>query len=87
MEIKDIKLEDNKVIITDNQMKRTPKYIKDNPAVSLVFWKEQKGWRIDGKAEYHNTRKWLDFVKSLKENKGLPSNGTLIVNVNEVEEL
>ena len=81
------KVEDNKIIITDNQMKKTPGYIKNNPSVSLVFWEGENGWRIDGQAEYYDSGKWLEFVKSLKENKGLPAKGAIVVNINEIKEL
>lgn len=81
------KVEGNKIIITDNQMKNTPKYIKNNPNVSLVFWEKENGWRIDGKAEYYNSGKWLDFVKSLDENKNYSPKGAIVVNVEEIAEL
>lgn len=81
------KVKDNKIIITDNYMKTTISNIKNNPNVSLVFWEEGRGWRIDGKAKYYDSGEWLDFVKSLKENKGHPAKGAVIVNVEEVREL
>ena len=81
------KVEDNKIIITDNQMKNTPNYIKANPNVSLVFWQGEEGWRIDGKAEYHDSGKYLDFVKSLKENKRYSSKGAIVIEIEEVKEL
>jgi len=80
-------VEVNKIIITDNQMKNTPKYIKKNPNVSLVFWEKDKGWRINGKAEYFDSGKWVEFVKGLKENKKYSPKGAIIVNIEEVKEL
>ncbi len=85
------KIKDDKIIITDNYMRRTTENIKNNPNVSLVFWEgkegNEKGWRVDGKAEYHNSGKWLEFVKSLKENKGLSAKGAIVIEVEEVKEL
>jgi hypothetical protein len=68
-------------------MKTTINNIKNNPQVSLVFWEGEKGWRIDGKVEYYDSGEWLDFVKSLEENKGEPANGDLVINVEEINEL
>ena len=81
------KIIENKIIITNNYMRNTIENIKNNPNVSLVFWKEEKGWRINGKADYFDSGQWLDFVKALKENKGHPAKGALVVNVNEIREL
>ncbi len=81
------KVKDGKVIITNNYMKTTIENLKNNPNVSLVFWEKGKGWRINGNAEYYNSGKWLDFVRSLKENKGEPANGAIIINVEEIREL
>ncbi len=81
------KIKNNKIIITDNYMKTTVENIQNNQNVSLVFWEEEKGWRIDGKAEYQNSGDWLDFVKSLKENEELPAKGAVIINIEKVEEI
>ncbi|MBL7147379.1 MAG: pyridoxamine 5'-phosphate oxidase family protein [Nanoarchaeota archaeon] len=81
------KIKDGKVVITNNYMKKTVENIKTNPNVCLVFWKGEKGWRIEGKSEYYNYGKWLEFVKSLKENKGHPIKGALLIKVEKIEEL
>jgi len=85
------KIKDGRVIVTNNYMKSTVENIKNNPNVSLVFWygKEgaEKGYRIDGRAEYFDSGEWLDFVKGLKENKGYPAKGAIVIEVNEVKEL
>jgi uncharacterized pyridoxamine 5'-phosphate oxidase family protein len=81
------KIVDNKIIITNNQMKNTPMNIKSNPHVSLVFWDKNDGWRIDGNAEYFNSGKWLDFVKKLPENKNYNPRGTIVIEIEEVTKL
>jgi len=78
---------DNKIIITDNQMKKTVENIKNNPNISLVFWQGEEGWRISGTATYHSSGKWLDYVKSLKENQGFPAKGALVIKVEEITKL
>ena len=82
-----VKLENNNIIITDNYMKISVENIKYNPNVSLVFWEGEKGWRIDEKAEYYNSGDYLKFVKSLKENKGHPAKGAIVINVEKIQEL
>ena len=81
------KVKDGKVVISNNYMKSTVENLKNNPYVSLVFWEGEKGWRVDGKVEYFDSGEWLDFVKSLPENKGESANGALVVDVENVKEL
>ncbi|MBT7102257.1 pyridoxamine 5'-phosphate oxidase family protein [archaeon] len=78
---------DDKIIITNNQMKTTVKNIKVNPYISLVFWEGDDGVRIDGKVEYFDSGEWLDFVKGLPENKGFDANGALVISVESIKEL
>lgn len=79
------KVREGKIIVTDNYMRKTIENIKNNPNISLVFWEGKKGWRIDGKAEYYYSGKWLNFIKSLKENKKYPAKGAVIVNIEKIE--
>ena len=81
------KVIDNKIIITNNFMKKTIENIKKNPNISLVFWENEEGWRVDGKAEYHESGNWLEFVKKLKENEGLPARGAIVVNIEKINKL
>jgi len=68
-------------------MKTTIENLKNNPYISLVFWEKENGWRIDGKAEYYNSGKWLDFVKSLPENKEFSPKGAIVISVENITEL
>lgn len=81
------KVKDGKVVITNNFMKTTIDNLKNNPYISLVFWEDEKGWRIDGKAEYHNSGKWFEFVKKLKENKEFSPKGAIVINIENIREL
>jgi predicted pyridoxine 5'-phosphate oxidase superfamily flavin-nucleotide-binding protein len=73
---------DTEVIITDNYMNQTPKDIQNNKNVCLLVWDiEMKGYKLIGQAEYISSGKWLDFVKKLPENKGLPAKGVILVKV------
>ena len=85
--IMNAKVKDEKVIITDVCMKKTIENIKDNKNISLVLWEGEKGWRIDGKAEYHDSGEHLDFVKSLPGNKGFSPKGALVINIEDINKL
>ncbi len=81
------KIIDNKIVITDNYMKTTINNIKNNENICLAFFESEKGWRIDGKAKYYNSGKWLKFIKEVKENKGLPAKGAIVIDIEEIREL
>ena len=81
------KVKDGKIIITNNFMKTTIDNLKNNPYISLVFWEGEEGFRINGKADYYEKGCWMDFVKSLKENKGFSPKGAVVINVEDIKEL
>ena len=78
-------IDDNKILITDNYMRQTKENINQNGKISLVVWdKEMKGYNIDGNAKYYDKGEHLDKVKSMKENKGMPAKGAIVVNVTKI---
>lgn len=77
----------NKILVTDNFMKSVIKNILKNDNVAMVVWdKKWKGYQFLGKAEYYQKGKWLDFVKQMKENNGLPAKGAILVTVKKIIE-
>jgi len=81
------KVIDNKIIITDNYMKTTIDNLKKNNNICIAFYEGEKGWRINGKEKYHNSGKWLEFVKSMKENEGLPAKGAIVIDIEDINKL
>jgi len=74
---------EDKLLITDNFMKQTVKDIKANPNIATVVWdKDMNGFKLVGKAKYFNGGEWVDKVKAMPENKGLPAKGAILVSVN-----
>ena len=74
------------ILITDNFMKSTVKNILKNNNVAMVVWnKKWEGYQFLGKAKYYQKGKWLDYVKKMKENKGLPAKGAILVNVSKIK--
>jgi len=85
--VENVCLKESKIIIADEHMNTTIENIKHNPKVSLVFGVGENGWIVDGEAEYHESGKWIDFVKLLKENEDKELKGAVVINVNEVGRL
>jgi predicted pyridoxine 5'-phosphate oxidase superfamily flavin-nucleotide-binding protein len=76
---------DSEMVITDNYMNQTPTDIQNNKNVCLLVWdKDMKGYKMIGQAEYYSSGKWLDFVKGLSENKGLPAKGAILAKVEKI---
>jgi uncharacterized protein len=78
-------LDKNTIIITDNFMKSTVKNILKNDHVALVAWnKKWEGVQILGRVEYYREGKWLNYVRKLKENRGMPAKGAILIKVSKV---
>lgn len=78
---------DNIIIITNNQMNVTPINLKGNSNVSILIWDNEKGFRIEGKAEYHESGEYFKLVKSLPENKDYKPKGAIVVKIKRIIEL
>lgn len=78
----------NQVIVTDNFMKHTKENLEKNDNVCLAVWNDkEEGYKLIGRAEYFASGKWLEFVKQMQENKGLPAKGAIVVTVSKLIEL
>jgi len=76
---------EKQILITDNYMNQTVKDIQNNPRVVLAVWnKKWEGYKLIGKAEYFNQGRWLEEVKKIPENKGMPAKGAILVTVNRI---
>ena len=81
-------IDDKTLLVTDNYMKTTRKNLLSNRKVEvLVYDKSWKGYRIKGKSEYYKSGKWLDAVKSMKENKPHPAKGAILITASKIERL
>lgn len=78
-------LDKNTILITDNYMKTTIINILENNNVALVAWNQKwEGVQILGKAKYYRKGKWLDYVKTMKENKGMPAKGASLIKIDKI---
>lgn len=75
----------DKILITDNYMRATIRNIQKNSKVALVVWdKDWNGYQFLGTCKYYQKGKWLEYVKNMKENKGFPAKGAMLVKVNKI---
>lgn len=82
------KVEEGKIIITDNYMAKTVAIIQKNNKIELAVWdKDWKGYKISGRASYEISGKWLDYVKNIPENDGLPAKGAIIVTIDNIKRI
>jgi predicted pyridoxine 5'-phosphate oxidase superfamily flavin-nucleotide-binding protein len=86
--VAEVRVVEDKIIVTDNFMSTTKENIVKNANVSLAVWdKDWNGYRISGKASYHETGKWKDFVKQMPENNGLSAKGAILIDIEDVTKL
>jgi len=78
-------IDKDQILITDNYMNQTIEDILANNNVCLIVWdKNLKGYKIVGRAKYYTSGKWKKFVEEMKENKGLPAKGAIVVKVSKI---
>lgn len=82
----------NQLLISNNYIVDTIKNIKNNNNVSLAVWnsdwkKNCVGFELIGKADYFESGKWVDLMKTFPINQGEPCKGAIIVTVNRIEVL
>lgn len=79
---------ENEVLITDNYMAQTRNNILQSKNVCLAVWdKKWNGVKLIGKAKYFTTGSWKEKVEKMKENKGLPAKGAIVVVISKIIEL
>ncbi len=79
------KIEDNNIIITDNEMKKTKKNILENKNVCILAYdKKYNVLKIFGRAGYHTKGKYFDYVKNFKDNIGHNTKGAVVIKVNKI---
>jgi len=78
----------NQILITDNYMKQTRKNLKKNNNVCLAVWdKSWNGYKLVGNAKYFSSGKWKKFVEGMKENKGYPAKGAIVITISKLIKL
>jgi len=86
------KIINNKILITNNYMKQTIKNVKENSNISISVYNKEwetncKGYEIKGTANYFDSGKWIEKIKEIPENKGMPCNGAIVVEIKNIKKL
>jgi predicted pyridoxine 5'-phosphate oxidase superfamily flavin-nucleotide-binding protein len=83
-----LKIVNDQIIITDNYMAKTISNINKNRKIELAVWGDDLvGYKIVGTAAYEDSGLWLDFVRNLKENDGLPAKGAIVITINDIKKI
>lgn len=81
-------IDENKIIISHNEMINTPINILKNANIVLTtFNKNWQGLRMFGKAKYYNYGEYFDLCVKLFKTKNNNPKGAIIVKVDKVEEI
>lgn len=83
--VAEVKVKNNKLIVTDNFMKKTVSNILINPKVSLAFLNNESGIELIGTVKYFNDGVFLDFIKKIEGNKNLPAKGALVISISKIK--
>lgn len=76
------------VIITDNYMVRTIANIRENHDVALaVIGRDQAGYKLHGQAILYTAGNYLEYVKNMRENQGLPAKGAIVVHITGIRKM
>ena len=75
----------DQVLITDNFMKQTKKNLEKNNNVCLAVWNSDWNWiKLIWKAEYFTKWKRKDYIKSMPDNKGMPTKWAILVTIDKI---
>lgn len=82
------KVENDKIVITDNEMATMRNNLVENKKIACVAFEEDYSYclKILGEAEYCVTGEYFDFVKSLDANKGQNPKGAIVITAKEIIE-
>lgn len=79
---------DKEILITDNYLNQTIKDLEENNNACLLVWNDEwEGYKIIGRAKYFKIGKWKKFVEKMKENKGMPAKGAILIKVEKIIKL
>jgi pyridoxine/pyridoxamine 5'-phosphate oxidase len=87
-----VKVEGDKVIISNAHIFESVKNIKKNENVALVVWNKEwetacVGFEIIGKAKNYTSGKWFDYVCKLEDNEGYKIMSAIVVKVTKIKKL
>ena len=75
-------MDDGRLVLVDNFMKKTITNIKTNPNVSVSVWRERTGYQFKGKAHIETAGPLFEMGKSMV--KDMIPKGVVVVDVDEI---
>lgn len=87
-----VKVEEDKIVISNTHIKETIKNLKKNNNVSLVVWHKEwekacVGFELVGNAKHYTEGKWFEYVKNLSDNKGYKVMGAIVIKITKIKRL
>lgn len=87
-----VKVEGDKIIISNAHIFESIKNIEKNKNVSLVVWNKEwevacVGYEIVGKAKNYTGGKWFDYVCHLPDNDGCEILSAIVIEVIKIKKL
>lgn len=82
-------VKDNRIIISDNEMKITRQNLLKNKQVCILVFEKDFSYclKILGEAKYYKNGKYFDFVKNLKTNKMQSPKGAIVITLKDIIKL
>ena len=83
------KVDNDKLIITDNQMETTQQNIKTNPKVCVLISdiENYTYLKIDGEASYYDDGEYFEYVKNLPWNALYTPKWAVVIKINNIKEV
>jgi predicted pyridoxine 5'-phosphate oxidase superfamily flavin-nucleotide-binding protein len=87
-----IKVIEDNIIITNTHISETLKNLELNDYVALAVWNREwekscVGFEVKGRAKYHKSGQWLDYVKKLPDNEGCDVKGAIVIKAAKIKML
>jgi predicted pyridoxine 5'-phosphate oxidase superfamily flavin-nucleotide-binding protein len=82
------KTDKDKLVITDNEMGQTRQNLLANKKVFILAFEQDYSYclKISGRAEYHSSGEYIDFVKKIEANKDRAPKGAVVIKIDTVIE-
>jgi pyridoxine/pyridoxamine 5'-phosphate oxidase len=87
-----VKVIDDQVIISSAHIKESTKNLTYNNNAALVIWNPEwenscVGFELVGTAKNYTSGKWLEYVRSLPDNKGYNITSAIVIKVKKIKSL
>lgn len=87
--VSDVRIFENKIVVSDNYFHKTRLNLESNPRVSLAVWSSdgEQGYQIKGTAEIFIDGKYKEFLETIAEHQGYAKKAAIVVTPLEIWDL